>query len=104
MSSGAVPIGPGTVVGFGAPFIAAVVAVILGDRSEEQVTIVVGGLILALTIAGRQWQAGQTVKATAAVEAAHAQAAVSATSIMSPVLEGVPSDPNLEVQGGGVPA
>lgn len=114
MMAGAVPVGPGTVMGFGVgglAFVEACVRIALGDATADDTGTVVqgimGGLILVITVIGRQWQAGQAVKADATVKVAQAHAVtygnMSAASATYTRVEGEPLDPALEFPGGSVP-
>lgn len=116
MTAGAVSVGPGTVVGFGVgglAFVEACVRIVLGDASADDTGTIVqgvmGGLMLIVTVVGRQWQAGQVVKATATVKAAEMDAAsytpLSAVTYNrdSTSLGGEPVDPVQEFPGGSVP-
>lgn len=119
MAGGGVKVGPGSVVGFGvggAAFIEALLALILGDRSEQTLGVVMGGatsaLLLGVTIVGRQWQAVHATKAAALVEAeavaSQARSAPPTPAValavadQTPPLRETPSPP-LEVPGGSVP-
>jgi hypothetical protein len=114
-----VPVGPGSIVGFGVgatAFAAAVAAFLFGDHSEQTVGTIVGGLLsgvlFAATILGRQWQAVHKTKLEAAVLVA--SAATVATPKSAPSYRpqqsrpaglevGEPWDPSAEVAGGSVP-
>lgn len=115
MTVGTVKVGPGTVAGFGvggAAFIEALLAFLLGDRSERTLGVIVGGassaLLLTVTIVGRQWQAVHATKAAALVQAEAVAAQPRGALLALPTEDVVPPprdapDPTLEVPGGSVP-
>lgn len=115
MTASTVPIGPGTMVGFGVgglAFVEACVRIALGDATADDTGTVVqgimGGLLLIITVVGRQWQAGQHVQATATVKAAEIHATTfgglnSVTYKERALLEGEPENPAQEFPGGSVP-
>lgn len=110
MTSGKVAVGSSTMVGFGLgglAFVEACVRIALGDATADDTGTVVqgvmGGLLLLITVLGRQWQAGKAVQAEGAVAAAKAGAPVYHTAMLSSTLEGEPLSAHTEFPGGSVP-